>query len=94
VRAQAQVEGARHEPGPTTLTLGVVDDHCVVLPDRGQAGALIEVVLHVVEGEHERDNNDPARAREYLVWLADTFGKDFTTRSWLTVQRIVRKLEG
>jgi hypothetical protein len=26
----------------------------VVLPDRGQAGALIEVVLHVVEGEHER----------------------------------------
>jgi uncharacterized protein (DUF1697 family) len=40
------------------------------------------------------DNNDPARAREYLVWLADTFGKDFTTRSWLTVQRIVRKLEG
>jgi hypothetical protein len=39
------------------------------------------------------DNSDPARAREYMVWLAATFGKDYTTRSWLTVQRILKKLE-
>lgn len=39
------------------------------------------------------DNSDAARARGYMAWLAGTFGKDITTRSWPTVQRIVRKLE-
>jgi uncharacterized protein (DUF1697 family) len=40
------------------------------------------------------DNSEPNRARGYMVWLDQSFGKGITTRSWLTVQRIVRRLEG
>ena len=29
-----------------------------------------------------------------MTWLEKVYGKDITTRSWLTVQRVVRKLEG
>jgi hypothetical protein len=29
-----------------------------------------------------------------MSWLEKTYGKDMTTRSWLTVQRVVKKLEG
>lgn len=39
------------------------------------------------------DNGDPARTPVFLRWLDRTYGKDITTRSWLTVQRVVRKLE-
>ena len=39
------------------------------------------------------DNNAPDRARGFMDWLDASFGKDVTTRSWLTVQRVVRKLE-
>jgi uncharacterized protein (DUF1697 family) len=40
------------------------------------------------------DNTAPERAREFMKWLDASFGKDVTTRSWLTVHRVVRKLEG
>lgn len=40
------------------------------------------------------DNSDPGRTPDFMVWLERTYGKDITTRSWLTVQRIVTKLEG
>ena len=39
------------------------------------------------------DNSDPGDASSFMSWLEKSFGKDITTRSWLTVQRVVRKLE-
>ncbi len=39
------------------------------------------------------DNREPNRAGGFMVWLERVYGKGITTRSWLTVQRIVRKLE-
>lgn len=39
------------------------------------------------------DNSDPGRTPDFMSWLEKTYGKDITTRSWLTVQRIVKKLE-
>jgi hypothetical protein len=39
------------------------------------------------------DNSEPDRAGGFMVWLERSYGKGITTRSWLTVQRIVRKLE-
>ena len=38
------------------------------------------------------DNGDPGRTPDFMRWLDRTHGKDITTRTWLTVQRIVRKL--
>lgn len=39
------------------------------------------------------DNSDPATTPDFMSWLEKSYGKDITTRSWLTVQRVVRKLE-
>jgi len=39
------------------------------------------------------DNSEPGRTPDFMVWLDRTYGKDITTRTWLTVQRIVKKLE-
>ena len=39
------------------------------------------------------DNSDPGAASGFMSWLERSCGKDITTRSWLTVQRIVRQLE-
>lgn len=39
------------------------------------------------------DNGDPGRTPDFMRWLDRTHGKDLTTRTWLTVQRVVRKLE-
>ena len=40
------------------------------------------------------DNSDPGRASGFMAWLEKAYGRDITTRSWLTVQRIVRRFEG
>ncbi|HET6966892.1 MAG TPA: DUF1697 domain-containing protein [Ornithinibacter sp.] len=40
------------------------------------------------------DNSDPGRTPDFMSWLEKAYGKDVTTRTWLTVQRVVRKLEG
>ncbi|WP_194814842.1 DUF1697 domain-containing protein [Nocardia sp. XZ_19_385] len=40
------------------------------------------------------DNSDPGKTPDFMAWLDKTYGKDITTRTWLTVQRIVKKLEG
>lgn len=37
--------------------------------------------------------DDTADGPSFMVWLEKAFGKGITTRSWLTVERIVRKLE-
>ncbi|MDF2092242.1 DUF1697 domain-containing protein [Knoellia sp. 3-2P3] len=39
------------------------------------------------------DNSDPGAASGFMSWLERSCGKDINTRSWLTVQRIVRRLE-
>lgn len=39
------------------------------------------------------DNSDPGRTPDFMVWVGRTYGKDVTVRTWLTVQRVVRKLE-
>ncbi|MBF6214713.1 DUF1697 domain-containing protein [Nocardia puris] len=38
------------------------------------------------------DNSTP-RTPDYMAWLDKAYGKDITTRTWLTVQRIVKKME-
>ncbi|MEU0507079.1 DUF1697 domain-containing protein [Nocardia sp. NPDC005998] len=38
------------------------------------------------------DNTEP-RTPDFMAWLEKTYGKDITTRTWLTVQKIVKKLE-
>ncbi|GAB2638841.1 DUF1697 domain-containing protein [Nocardia goodfellowii] len=39
------------------------------------------------------DNSDQGKTPDFMSWLDKTYGKDITTRTWLTVQRIVKKLE-
>jgi hypothetical protein len=39
------------------------------------------------------DNTQPDRARGFMRWREESYGKGITTRSWLSVERIVRKLE-
>ena len=39
------------------------------------------------------DNSEPGSTPDFMVWLEGHYGKGITTRSWLTVQRIVAKLE-
>lgn len=40
------------------------------------------------------DNTVPGSTPDFMLWLEGVYGKGITTRSWLTVQRIVAKLEG
>ena len=39
------------------------------------------------------DASAPGEAPSFMSWLEKVYGRDITTRSWLTVQRIARKLE-
>lgn len=39
------------------------------------------------------DNSEPGKTPDFMVWLERAYGKDITTRTWLTVQRIVKKME-
>ncbi|ONM49248.1 DUF1697 domain-containing protein [Nocardia donostiensis] len=38
------------------------------------------------------DNSSP-KTPDFMAWLERTHGKDITTRTWLTVQRVVKKME-
>ncbi|WP_330249595.1 DUF1697 domain-containing protein [Nocardia sp. NBC_00565] len=38
------------------------------------------------------DNSTP-QTTNFMAWLDKTYGKDITTRTWLTIQKIVKKLE-
>lgn len=38
------------------------------------------------------DNTDP-KTPNIMAWLERTYGRDITTRTWLTVQRVVQKME-
>ncbi|MFG1795690.1 DUF1697 domain-containing protein [Nocardia sp. NPDC049149] len=39
------------------------------------------------------DNSEPGKTPDFMTWLDKTHGKDITTRTWLTVQRIVKKMD-
>jgi uncharacterized protein (DUF1697 family) len=39
------------------------------------------------------DNRTAGGGSGFMAWLETSCGKDVTTRSWLTVQRVLRKLE-
>lgn len=39
------------------------------------------------------DNSTPGKTPDFMSWLEKAYGRDITTRSWLSVQRIVQKLE-
>lgn len=45
------------------------------------------VVLSII------DNSDPGKTPDFMQWLEKAYGKSITTRTWLTVERIVKKLE-
>ncbi|MGW0182832.1 DUF1697 domain-containing protein [Nocardia sp. NPDC003345] len=38
------------------------------------------------------DNSSP-KTPNFMAWLERSYGKDITTRTWLTVQRVVKKME-
>ena len=40
------------------------------------------------------DNSGTGTAPAFMSWLEATYRQAITTRSWLTIQRIVRKIEG
>ena len=54
-------------------------DREVVLHDTA-AGAVLAIT----------DNSVPGTTPDFMSWLGRCYGKDITTRSWLTVQRVVR----
>lgn len=37
------------------------------------------------------DNSTP-KTPDFMAWLDKTYGKDITTRTWLTVQKVVKKM--
>lgn len=39
------------------------------------------------------DNSEPGRTPDFMTWLEKAYGKRITTRTWLTVERVVKKLE-
>ncbi|WP_413451864.1 DUF1697 domain-containing protein [Georgenia phoenicis] len=39
------------------------------------------------------DNSDPGTTPDFMAWIGRTYGKDVTVRTWLTVQRVTRKVE-
>lgn len=59
-----------------------VDELTRVIGYDDQARAFLTVI----------DNSTP-RTTDFMAWLDRTYGKDITTRTWLTVQRIVKKLD-
>ncbi|WP_332031856.1 DUF1697 domain-containing protein [Pedococcus sp.] len=81
----------------TYLTATFVKDASTV-PDvlPGEAGRRTRVVRYDRVARAVlavTDTSDPGEASGFMSWLEKTCGKDITTRSWLTVQRVVAKLE-
>lgn len=88
--------GLTHGPG-TYLTATFLKD-AAPAPDliTGQPDELTQVVRYdrfarVVLAI--TDNSDPGRTPDFMSRLEKSYGKGITTRTWLTVQRIVRKIE-
>lgn len=89
-------QGLTH--GSTTyLTATFVKDAGgVPRPAPGQLGGGTRVVRYDATARAVlaiTDNSTPSGARALMVWLEKSYGKGITTRSWLTVERITRKLQ-
>jgi len=72
------------DPAPTAVVPWQLDPGTTVV----RYDAAVRAVLAIT------DNREPNRARGFMIWLEAAYGKGITTRSWLTVQRIARKLDG
>ncbi|MEV0298941.1 DUF1697 domain-containing protein [Nocardia sp. NPDC050710] len=70
------------DPKPTVEPPDSVDELTRVIGYDADARAFLTVI----------DNSNP-KTTDFMAWLDKTYGKDITTRTWLTVQRIVKKLE-
>jgi uncharacterized protein (DUF1697 family) len=70
-------------PDPAGLVPGLLDPGTRVVRYDAAARAVLAIT----------DNTEPSRARGFMAWLEKSYGNDITTRSWLTVQRLVRTLE-
>ena len=84
--------------GPATYLTATFLKEAAPRPDRrvGQPDPRTEVVRYDTTARvvlAVTDNSSPGRTPDFMVWLEKSYGRDITTRSWLTVQRIVRKLE-
>ncbi|MEA4944788.1 MAG: DUF1697 domain-containing protein [Propionicimonas sp.] len=87
--------GLSHGRG-SYLTATFLKDVPATPPSATHLGGLTEVV-----GYHARsrailavtDNSEPGRTPDFMIWLEKNYGKGITTRTWLTVGRIVKKLE-
>lgn len=104
IRSQAALQGLLDSdpfPGLTHgrgsyLTATFLKEEPATAPLADQLGSLTQVV-----GYHPgaravlavTDNSDPGSTPDFMVWLEKTYGKNVTTRTWLTVQRLVKKLE-
>lgn len=71
------------EPAVSGVVAGQVDPGTTVVRYDPAARAILAIT----------DNSHPDRARGFMTWLEASYGKGITTRSWLTVQRVVTKLE-
>lgn len=69
-------------PAPTEIPADP-DPLVRVIGFDAQASAFLAVI----------DNSVQGKTPNFMQWLERTYGKDITTRTWLTVQRIVKKLE-
>lgn len=72
------------DPAPPDVIPGLLDKGTSIVRYDAAARAVLAIT----------DNSEPTRARSFMLWLEGSYGKGITTRSWVTVQRIVRKLEG
>ncbi len=68
---------------PSLAVAGQLDAGTIVVRYDPAARAILAIT----------DNSQPDRARGFMRWLEESYGKGITTRSWLTVERIVKKLE-
>ncbi len=88
--------GLTHGRG-TYLTATFLKDAALPLGDLpGQPDPLTRIVRYDPAARAVlavTDNTVPGRTPEFMVWLERAHGTNITTRSWLTVQRILTKLE-
>lgn len=87
-------EGLTHGP-QTYLTVTFLKDRTIVpsgWPEPAEPGSRVigyHPAAHAVLAVFDNTAGTPS----FMSWLDRTYGKGITTRSWLTVQRIVRRLE-
>ena len=84
-------------PRGSYLTATFLKDGAVAperLPDQADPGARIVGYDRAARAFLAvGDNSTPGTTPDFMSWLDRTYGKDITTRTWLSVQRIVKKLE-